>query len=263
LERAYPEAARPWEVTDRIATLRLHLGDPHAARRAWMAAVDPPRPALVASRIGMAALALDDFAAARRSFQEATRLDPDLFEAWYGLAITEQDAARSTPAVEAAARARQVAPNDLAREAAVIVERLARPSAEDQARSNRRISDGFPTAISRRASSSTAAPSPRPSDLPLSVTRPRATWSHASELHALRVEVGVEREGVPSLEPAEVSPSTPGEGRRVSWSLFPGSPEALRAAGRLSGKPATQGERRRVRAFDDAADHGRGPRAAP
>jgi tetratricopeptide (TPR) repeat protein len=158
LERAYPAASRPWEVTDRIATLRLHLGEPEAAKAAWASAVDPPRPALVASRLGMAELARDDLAAARQRFEEATRLDPELFEAWYGLAVAEQDAANAPGAVDAAARAVETAPNTLARQAAETILRLARHG--DQARSNSRISDGSSAMISRDGSSSTAAPSP-------------------------------------------------------------------------------------------------------
>ena len=44
LERAYPVETRPWEVSDRIGTLWLHLGEPKRARVAWEAALAPPVP---------------------------------------------------------------------------------------------------------------------------------------------------------------------------------------------------------------------------
>src|SRR5262249_19517248 len=35
LERAYAPERPPWEVLDRVATLRLHLGEPARARALW------------------------------------------------------------------------------------------------------------------------------------------------------------------------------------------------------------------------------------
>jgi tetratricopeptide (TPR) repeat protein len=129
LARAYPERSRPWEVADRIGTLWLHVGRPEDARAAWRAAVDPPRPALVASRIGMTYLVTDEPAEAARHFEQATQLEPNLFEAWYGLALAEQDLGRADAAVRAAARAVETAPTDIARSAARTVQRLAEPFA--------------------------------------------------------------------------------------------------------------------------------------
>ncbi len=35
LEEAYPPEKAPWEIVDKIATLRLHLGEPARARKLW------------------------------------------------------------------------------------------------------------------------------------------------------------------------------------------------------------------------------------
>lgn len=131
LERAYPERSRTWPVADRLATLWLHVGEPLKARAAWLSVSDPPRPALAAARIGMTYLVTDEPAAAASRFTEATRLEPDLFEAWYGLALAEQDLARADAARAAAARAGEIAPTAIAREAARTIEALAAPFASD------------------------------------------------------------------------------------------------------------------------------------
>ena len=52
LERAYPPAKAPWEIVNRIATLRLHLGEPEKARALWQEASSVPRPAVREARIG-------------------------------------------------------------------------------------------------------------------------------------------------------------------------------------------------------------------
>ncbi|MGC8641156.1 MAG: tetratricopeptide repeat protein, partial [Isosphaeraceae bacterium] len=45
LERAYPADRAPWDVVDRMATLRLHLGETAKARGLWQQAATAPRPA--------------------------------------------------------------------------------------------------------------------------------------------------------------------------------------------------------------------------
>ena len=52
------------------------------------------------------------------SFQEAIRLDPTLFEAYYGLAMLEQDNGPRERVLAAARKAVSLAPNDVARTAA-------------------------------------------------------------------------------------------------------------------------------------------------
>ncbi len=121
LERAVPAASRTWEESDRIATLRLHLGQAAAARAAWLAAPTPPKPAVQKARIAVTHLVEGDFERARSAYAEALALAPDLFEAHYGLAVLEQDAGRAAPALASARRAVSTAPNDVARSAAQAV----------------------------------------------------------------------------------------------------------------------------------------------
>jgi hypothetical protein len=127
LERAYPDEPRPWEVTDRLATLWLHLGEPGRARAFWEGAASPPRPSVRAARLAVTYLVEGDFAAARRKYLEALAADPDLFEALYGLAVLEQDAGRAPAALAAARRAVADAPGDVARSAAQVILALVRP----------------------------------------------------------------------------------------------------------------------------------------
>jgi len=118
LERASPDSVRTWEETDRVATLRLHLGRPAEARALWRGVASPPRPAVRQARVAVTELVEGDFEAARVGFRAALAADPDLFEAWYGLAVLEQDAGRAADALAAARKAVTLAPNDVARSAA-------------------------------------------------------------------------------------------------------------------------------------------------
>ncbi len=127
LERAYPSEPRPWEVTNRMATLALHLGEPARARALWEHASAPPRPALRAARVAWTYLVEDDFESARRQYRVALREEPDLFDALYGLALLEQDAGRAGAAVAAARHAVTSAPGDVARSAASAIAAFARP----------------------------------------------------------------------------------------------------------------------------------------
>ena len=82
------------EVLDRIATLRLHLGEPARARALWQKAASGPESAVAKARIGATYLVEGDFEPARRAYREAIQARPDLFEARYSLAVLEQDAGR-------------------------------------------------------------------------------------------------------------------------------------------------------------------------
>ena len=64
LERANPPERASWEVIDRIATLRLHLGEPGLARTLWQKATTVPQPAIRDARIGTTYLVEGDFDAA-------------------------------------------------------------------------------------------------------------------------------------------------------------------------------------------------------
>ena len=46
LERAYPPEKASWEIIDKIATLRLHLGEPALARELWQKALTTPEPGI-------------------------------------------------------------------------------------------------------------------------------------------------------------------------------------------------------------------------
>lgn len=122
LERAYPSEARPWEITDRIATLRLHLGEPEQARTLWQAALgSAPRSAVVAARIGATYFVEEEFDLARTSYQRALSQEPELFETLYGLALVEQDSGRAAEAFQSARRAQHGAPNEVAASAARMI----------------------------------------------------------------------------------------------------------------------------------------------
>jgi tetratricopeptide (TPR) repeat protein len=129
LESAYPIASRPWDVTDRLATLRLHLGRPDLAEAIWNAAIAPPRPGLRTARIAASELILGDYEAARLHFLEALKIEPKLFEAHYGLAVLERDAGDADAAVISARRALEFAPNDVAKRAAKGILEIAAPFA--------------------------------------------------------------------------------------------------------------------------------------
>ncbi|MHC5540652.1 tetratricopeptide repeat protein, partial [Singulisphaera rosea] len=118
LESAYPAENRPWDVSDRIATLRLHLGETEAARTLWGKAVPPPQPAIRPARVAITYLAEGDFGEARKQYQEALRLDPSLFEARYGLAVLEQDEGHANEALAEARKAVGIAPSTYSRTAA-------------------------------------------------------------------------------------------------------------------------------------------------
>jgi tetratricopeptide (TPR) repeat protein len=129
LERAYPAETRPWEVSDRLGTLWLHLGEPSRARSVWEAALDPPRPALRKARVALTYLVEGSFDAARQAFREAMSGDPTLFEAAYGLAVLEADAGRAAESLAAARTALALAPNDIARSASRTLVDLTAPYA--------------------------------------------------------------------------------------------------------------------------------------
>ncbi len=118
LEQGYPPQGIPWELLDRIATLRLHLGEPARARELWRKAASGPESAVAMARIGTTYLVEGDFDAARQSYREALHLRPDLFEAAYSGAVLEQDAGDATAAYDLARKAVAAARNDLSRSAA-------------------------------------------------------------------------------------------------------------------------------------------------
>lgn len=123
LETSYRPESRSWEITEQIATLRLHLGDTSGARRIWEEASAPPRPALRDSRIALTYLCDEDFEPARRHVAAALAAEPALFEALFLGAILESDAGDRAKAEALARRALGAAPGALAESA---VQRLLR-----------------------------------------------------------------------------------------------------------------------------------------
>ncbi len=117
IEAAQRDEARPWVWADRLATIRLHLGQPARARAVWRTATDAPL-AIQAARIAATYLVEGNLAAARTAFGEALARDPNLFEAHFGLARLAQGAGQATEAVAAAKRAEAVAPNDRSKQTA-------------------------------------------------------------------------------------------------------------------------------------------------
>jgi hypothetical protein len=127
LERAYPTDPRPWDVADRLASLRLHLGEPARARSLWANAALPPRPAQRIARIALTHLVEGSFDVARQGYRDALAVDPDLFEARYGLAVLAQDTGRAREALTEARKAVDLAPSEVARAAARTIVTLVSP----------------------------------------------------------------------------------------------------------------------------------------
>ena len=118
LEKASASDRAPWDIADRIGTLRLHLGEPSRARSAWEKTVAEPQPGLREARIGTTYLAENDFESARKHYRLALDAKPDLFEALYCLAVLEQDAGNAAAAFELAKKAVTSAPDEASRAAA-------------------------------------------------------------------------------------------------------------------------------------------------
>ena len=127
MESAYRPEARPWDWADRLATIRLHLGEPSRARSIWLAAKAGAPAAPRLARIAATYLVEGDFEEARRSYREAIAADPDSFEAHYGLALLESDAGDADPATAEARLAVRSARNDHSRSAARSIFDLASP----------------------------------------------------------------------------------------------------------------------------------------
>ena len=127
LEKARAAEHTPWDMAERIATLRLHLGDPALARSALENAVESPQPALREARIGTTYLAENDYESARKHYKLALASKPDLFEALYCLAVLEADSGDAGAAFALAKQAAAAAPNEAARAAArLLAARVAR-----------------------------------------------------------------------------------------------------------------------------------------
>ena len=132
MEAAYRSEARPWEWADRLAVLRLHLGQPARARAIWLAATTNTLDATRLARVAATYLVESDFEAARKSYRDALAANPNLFEARYGLALLEQDAAHASEALAEARLAEKAAANDHSRSAARLIAISAAPYARTE-----------------------------------------------------------------------------------------------------------------------------------
>jgi tetratricopeptide (TPR) repeat protein len=94
--------ALTWAAAERVAAAYLHLGQPAEARRTWRDAAGPPSEALRSARVADADLAAWDFAAAEAGYRRAVARDPDLADAWVGLALTALETGSAAVAREAA-----------------------------------------------------------------------------------------------------------------------------------------------------------------
>jgi tetratricopeptide (TPR) repeat protein len=131
LEKTYPPEKATWEIIDKMATLRLHLGEPARARDLWQKATTVPRPGIRDARIATTYLVEGDFDAARRHYDKAIEADPNLFEPHYCLAVLEQDVGNAQAAHDQALLALAAAKDGINRSAARAianaVARFARP----------------------------------------------------------------------------------------------------------------------------------------
>jgi tetratricopeptide (TPR) repeat protein len=118
LEKARTAEGLPWDMADRIATLRLHLGEPARARAVWEKAVGVPQPAVREARIATTYLAENDYETARKHYRLALAAKPALFEALYCLAVLEADAGDAAAAFALGKKAAAAAPDDASRAAA-------------------------------------------------------------------------------------------------------------------------------------------------
>jgi len=127
MEAAYRPEARPWEWADRLAVLRLHLGEPARARAVWLAATANAPEATRLARIAATYLVEGDFETSRKFYREAIAADPASFEGHFGLATLEMDAGRAFEATEQARLAGKAATTDHARAAARLIANAASP----------------------------------------------------------------------------------------------------------------------------------------
>jgi tetratricopeptide (TPR) repeat protein len=126
LEQAYQSQHAPWEIVEKIATLRLHLGEPDRARDWWQKATSIPQPGLRDARIGTTYLVEGYFDAARRYYHQALAIEPDLLEARFCLAVLEQDAGNASAAHSEALRVVESAKDETLRAARAIATASAR-----------------------------------------------------------------------------------------------------------------------------------------
>lgn len=127
LEKAFRPESRPWSVSDQMATLWLHLGDVAKAKSIWESAPEPPSKGALLAKVAACQAIEGEVVAARRSYRDALIIEPQNFDALYGLAALELDAGNAADTVDAARQAVLLAPSDASRNAAEVIMSIARP----------------------------------------------------------------------------------------------------------------------------------------
>ena len=94
-------SCRPGRCADRVAAMLLHLGRPAEAKELWQRTAPPTRAQQLA-RIATAALAMFDFETALELNRSALDIDPNLTEAWFGVALLHTQRGDATAASAAA-----------------------------------------------------------------------------------------------------------------------------------------------------------------
>jgi hypothetical protein len=120
-----------WQDCDTVAVALLQLGRPAVARQVWERAANPPSLAVRLARLATAALAGLDLATAEREYHASLQQDPQLDEAWFGLALLHTERGDAGSALIAARTALQsrMTPSQTAFMSGI--EALVRPYAED------------------------------------------------------------------------------------------------------------------------------------
>jgi hypothetical protein len=90
-----------WPLAEAVGSAYLHLGRPGDARRAWQRCSSPPSEAVRLCRLAQTHWVERDFEKAAASFEEARRLDGQLGEACWGLAVLEAQWGRAGSALRA------------------------------------------------------------------------------------------------------------------------------------------------------------------
>ncbi len=145
IEKGQPEAAvrlfaegvrqglQPsWPVIDRVAATLLQLGRPIEARELWERAASPPSRAGQLARVATAALAAFDFEIALQTYRSALDLDPNLAEAWFGVALLRTQQGDAAAALTAARKGLKQNLTPAQKAFLAAIEALVAPYAEDK-----------------------------------------------------------------------------------------------------------------------------------
>ena len=120
-----------WPVCDRVAATLLHLGRPAEAKELWERTAPPTRAQQLAG-IATAALAMFDFETALELNRSALDIDPNLTEAWFGVALLHTQRGDATAASAAARDGLKRSPTPAQKAFLTAIHDFAAPYADDQ-----------------------------------------------------------------------------------------------------------------------------------